>query len=93
MVKNIFLFVNLLFASNCYCALVERDWLSVGDGLITYDTETGIEWLDVPVTISKSYNEVTVLINQNIDYVLYQENQTVYHHHQNHPPFPKEAED
>lgn len=45
-------------ASSTQAALVERDWLSAGDSLITYDTETGLEWLDVPVTSNMTYNDV-----------------------------------
>lgn len=44
-------------------ALVERDWLTAGDGLITYDTATGLEWLDVPATMDIPYNDVIVAIN------------------------------
>jgi hypothetical protein len=37
----------LLFTSNITCAaLVEVDLLSPGDGLITRDTETELDWLD-----------------------------------------------
>jgi hypothetical protein len=39
-------------------ALVERDWLAVNDGALTYDTETGFEWLDISVTANYSYNEI-----------------------------------
>ncbi len=31
-------------------ALIERDWLAPGDGLLTLDTATNLEWLDVSQT-------------------------------------------
>lgn len=34
--------------------LYERDWLTAGDGLITYDSSTGLEWLDLTVTMGNS---------------------------------------
>lgn len=39
-------------------ALVERDLYAPGDGLITYDTETNLEWLDLSQTAGMSYNDV-----------------------------------
>ena len=38
--------------------LEERDYFSAGDGLITYDPNTGLEWLDWTETVSLSYNDV-----------------------------------
>lgn len=43
-------------------ALIERDWINVGDKLITYDSETGLEWLDVPVTQGLSFDSVRTKI-------------------------------
>ena len=39
-------------------ALVERDFLVTGDNLLTYDTESGLEWLDLEITRGMSYSEV-----------------------------------
>ena len=38
--------------------LTQRDLLAPGDGLITYDPATGLEWLDVLATGGMSYNQV-----------------------------------
>ena len=38
---------GLLFAPAARAELVERDWLAPGDGLLTLDTSTGLEWLDL----------------------------------------------
>ena len=35
-----------------------RDWQSPGDGLLTFDTETGLEWLDWTVTTGISYDDM-----------------------------------
>jgi len=49
----------LLFVSNITCAaLVERDLFLSGDGLLTYDSITGYEWLDLTETKGLSYNYV-----------------------------------
>jgi hypothetical protein len=45
-------------ASTANGALVEIDFLSPGDGLITLDTDTNLEWLEVTLTINQSYNTV-----------------------------------
>lgn len=34
--------------------LSERDWLASGDGALTYDASTGLEWLDLTVTLGNS---------------------------------------
>jgi acetyltransferase-like isoleucine patch superfamily enzyme len=43
--------------------LESRDWNSIGDGLITRDTDTGLDWLDVSYTDNRSYNDVFSAIN------------------------------
>ncbi len=39
-------------------ALIERDLLVAGDKLLTVDTATGLEWLDLTATRGLSYNQV-----------------------------------
>ena len=36
--------------------LVERDWLAPSDGLLTLDTQTGREWLDLSQTLLADFN-------------------------------------
>ena len=38
--------------------LSERDYLGKGDGLITYDATTGLEWLDINFTAGKSILDI-----------------------------------
>lgn len=39
--------------------LIERDRIyGSGDGLITFDTDTGLEWLDVPESADYSYDDI-----------------------------------
>lgn len=38
--------------------LLERDWQSPGDAALTYDTATGLEWLDITVTANRSWRDV-----------------------------------
>ena len=39
-------------------SLVERDWQTVGDRALTYDTTTGLQWLDLTASSGQSVNEV-----------------------------------
>lgn len=41
----------LLFCAPCHAAVLERDWKSSGDGLLTYDTINRREWLDLSQTL------------------------------------------
>jgi len=54
-----FLAIALLLAAPLASAnLVSRDLLARDDGLLTLDTATGLEWLDVSLTKGLSVNEV-----------------------------------
>lgn len=60
--------VLIFFVTSSHAVLVERDWLTEGDALITYDTSTGLEWLDIPATSNIPYNDVIIRINTLIEY-------------------------
>jgi len=45
-------------ASSAYALLIEGDLFAIEDGLITMDTITGLEWLDLSETRGYSFNEV-----------------------------------
>lgn len=45
---------GLLPLSAANATLEVRDYLTAGDGLITYDSATGLEWLDFSVTVGAS---------------------------------------
>ena len=47
--------VITLSSASTNAAVVERDWLTPGDGLLTYDTISGREWLDVPVSYLEQF--------------------------------------
>ena len=36
--------------SQVHAVFIEKDWKNVNDGLITYDSESGLEWLDLTYT-------------------------------------------
>ena len=44
--------------TNVNAELIEIDWQNAGDNLITSDTVTGFNWLDLTETNSMSYNDV-----------------------------------
>ena len=52
------LLVTLLFCSSAQASLLEFDLFSAGDRLITRDTDTGLDWLDLTETIDFSYDEM-----------------------------------
>lgn len=39
-------------------ALVAADWLAAGDGKLTQDTLTGLQWLDLTLSNNHSYNDI-----------------------------------
>ena len=48
----------LLLSVQVNASLIEQDLYSINDGLVTFDTNTGLEWLDVNETLGHSYNSV-----------------------------------
>jgi len=50
----------LAIAAVASADLVEADLLAAGDGLVTRDTETGLDWLDFSRTAGLSFDEVAV---------------------------------
>lgn len=63
-IRNTRIILLLIFISglsgtqSAQAALIERDWQVSGDGLITYDTGTGLEWLDLTETVGYSWNDM-----------------------------------
>lgn len=51
------LFLLLLVPLAAQSTLIQRDFLSPGDGLITLDTQTGLEWLDLTYTERDTFAE------------------------------------
>jgi hypothetical protein len=45
-----------------------RDWQNPGDGMLTFDTESGLEWLDWTATTNLSYEEVSPQLDLGGDY-------------------------
>lgn len=46
--------------SSLYSAVIERDWKSLGDGLLTYDTVNKREWLDLNQTLLVQFPGTTL---------------------------------
>jgi len=44
--------------ANAYASLVSQDLTVPGDGHLTYDSNTGLLWLDLTETVGQSYNDV-----------------------------------
>lgn len=49
----------LALSGNASAATLSVDWQMAGDNLITLDTDTGLEWLDLTATTSRSYNDIS----------------------------------
>ncbi|MCB5226492.1 DUF1566 domain-containing protein [Alishewanella sp. 16-MA] len=66
MLKKLLVIATLvtgLISGQASAAFVATDWKSIGDGLATLDTQTGLEWLDLTETGGKSINEVKALLD------------------------------
>ena len=69
------IFAGVVLSAMCVClqartasaVLVERDLFSAGDNLLTFDTATNLEWLDVDQTLGLSFNQVTVNVGGWLD--------------------------
>jgi hypothetical protein len=58
-VFSVMLLSLLLSVGMARGALVSSDWQTVGDNLITRDTTSGLDWLDLTQTGNRSYNDVS----------------------------------
>lgn len=45
-------------AIESHAALVIKDLSAVGDGMLTYDSDTSLSWLDLTATAGQSYNKI-----------------------------------
>lgn len=50
MKKKMLVLALSLISSSAFADLVSKDFLTVGDGLITHDTVSGLYWLDLTYT-------------------------------------------
>lgn len=62
--KHIYLLVTLLVSTlllsiSANASLVTMDWKSASDGILTYDDNSGLYWLDLTETAGMSYSEVS----------------------------------
>jgi len=56
--KKFILIISLLFMSSTQAAIVSLDWKTTGDNLITRDTVSGLNWLDLTETNNMSYDYI-----------------------------------
>jgi hypothetical protein len=54
----VFIAALLLAAGPSRAALIEADWLAAGDGLLTVDPDTGLQWLDWTASTNLSVDQV-----------------------------------
>lgn len=60
---KIILVIATLQLSAANAALQSIHWKNEGDNLVTLDTDTGIEWLDLTITRGKSLKEISSLLS------------------------------
>jgi hypothetical protein len=48
----------VVLSMNVSASIISADWQTVDDNLITIDTSSGLEWLDITATTSRSYNDI-----------------------------------
>ena len=48
----------LVLSTSVNAAIISADWQTAGDNLITHDTESGLNWLDLTETNTLTYNYV-----------------------------------
>lgn len=58
MLRVVLVVILMGWVSAVQAILIEKDLYSNGDGLITYDSKTGLEWLDLTETINLNFNDV-----------------------------------
>lgn len=54
--------IGLTWTGMAHAELIVSDWKAPGDGLVLWDTETGLDWLNLHATKRLSFNEVTALL-------------------------------
>jgi hypothetical protein len=59
LIKGKFILAALLLSANASAELLHTDWQSAGDGQVTFDSDTGIEWLKLLHTSGWSINNVS----------------------------------
>lgn len=57
------LFVAVFASNGAWAGLVSADLDAGGDGLVTRDTASGLDWLDLPVTQNYSVNQILSGLN------------------------------
>lgn len=50
--------IFLIFTPSANAALIERDLFTANDARLTYDTNSGLEWLNLTETLGQSYDAV-----------------------------------
>ena len=50
--------ITIVLSTSANAAVVSADWQSVGDNLVTRDTASGLDWLDLTITDGMSYDQV-----------------------------------
>lgn len=90
-IKKLLCAFALVLTTNAQALIVdlhERDYLTLGDGLITYDSTTGLEWLDVTFTAGLSMLEVEAnpfIWAEGWDWVTTDQMETIFNHAKNEP--------
>lgn len=68
MKKSLTLIASLLALSSmtANAELIAKDWASNGDDLLSYDTASGLNWLDLSLTIDSSFTEIETRLDTDL---------------------------
>lgn len=50
---------TLVLSTGVNAAIISADWQNPGDNLVTRDTDSGLEWLDLTATANRNYNDIS----------------------------------
>lgn len=56
--------ITSFFSCQSKAALIDLDWNTINDSALLLDTSTGLQWMDLSVTVNQSYNEVQTQLQQ-----------------------------
>lgn len=57
---------STLASATVNAELVAKDWASIGDELLSFDTNSGLNWLDLSMTLGNSYNDVEIRLSSDL---------------------------
>ncbi len=77
LIKHILITTLLISSWSASAALIQRDYIEKGDGGITYDDESGFEWLDLTYTRTLSFDKYQEVLGRTTEGWMFADTQYV----------------